>query len=74
MRGMDDRAAANQRAIDALFQARRRAVTDCRDKLTPGVIFEDQPMADAPEFAVADAWDRLSVDYLRAEWPPSMLN
>src|SRR5206468_12270542 len=72
MRGMDDRAAANQRAIDALSLARRRAVADCHERLLPGPTFDDATFGDTDLFRVVDAWDELNVTYLRAEWPPSM--
>jgi hypothetical protein len=74
MRGRDDRAAANQRASDALYQARLRAVAECRGRLSPGVPSCDGIFQEEEHFAVADAWDRLNVEYLQAEWPPSMLN
>jgi hypothetical protein len=74
MRGRDDRAASNQRADDALYRARLRAVSECQARITPETPGRDSVLAAAESLALAAAWDRLNVEYLRAEWPPSMLN
>ena len=74
MRGRDDRAAANQRAHDALYRARLRAVSECQARITPASPGRDRVLGEAEPLAMAGAWDRLNVEYLRAEWPPSMLN
>jgi hypothetical protein len=74
MRGREDHAAANQREMDALYQARRRAVADCQSPITPAEPVTDRIFPDREYFYVPDAWDRLNVEYLRAEWPPSMLS
>jgi hypothetical protein len=74
MRGKEDRAAANQRASDALYQARRRAVAECHNPVTPSVPVDDRVLREVELFDVPDAWDRLNVEYLLAEWPPSMLS
>jgi hypothetical protein len=74
MRGGDDRTAANQRAIDALYQARLRAVLECRGRLEASGPSADAVYQDHDEIAAVHAWDRLHVGYLRAEWPPSKLN
>ena len=73
MRGRDDRAAANQRAINALYQARLRAVTDCRGRVVPEPAGQDRPLPDRWQLTEAASWDCLNVEYLKAEWPPSML-
>ena len=74
MRGRDDRAAANQRAVNPLYLARLRAVAECEGRITPQSpgrdrLFDEYPTLGAPGF-----WDLLRVDYLRSEWPPSKLN
>jgi hypothetical protein len=74
MRGRDDRAAANQRAMDALVNARRRAVLECQLKVVPETTCGDEVFPDPQHFAVEEAWDYLNVGYLRSEWPPSMLS
>ena len=74
MRGRDDRAAANQRAMDALVNARRRAVLECQINLAPETVCRDEVFPDPQHFAVEEAWDYLNVGYLRSEWPPSMLS
>ena len=74
MRGMDDRAAANQRGIDALYQARLKAVTDCKGRVEPRASFADRLYAAPDELEQVQGWDRLNVSYLFAEWPPSMLS
>ena len=74
MRGRDDHAAANQRAIDALYRARLRAVSECQGRLVPDAPGPDHRLDHPRSLAAVDRWDRLNVGYLRAEWPPSMLN
>jgi hypothetical protein len=74
MRGRDDHAAANQRAIDALYRARLRAVADCQGRLAPDMPGDDRSFDEPETLATVEHWDRLNVAYLRAEWPPSMLN
>ena len=74
MRGRDDRAAADQRAIHALRLARLRALLECQGRLTPQCPSEDRIFADEELFSVPDSWESLCVDYLRAEWPPARLN
>lgn len=74
MRGREDRAAANQQAIDAQQRARRRAVEECRAELTPAEPFQDARYPDDADLFESANWDRLNVEYLRAEWPPSMLS
>jgi hypothetical protein len=74
MRSRDDRAAANQRATDALYQARRRAVAESQQKLEPRAPAQEQPLLEEAGLATAGAWEGLNVGYLRAEWPASMLN
>ena len=74
MRGREDHAAANQRAIDALYQARLRAVAECKGHLRPGAPAGDLALPEPNELAAVEAWDRLNVSYLKAEWPPSMLS
>ena len=74
MRGRDDRAAANQRANDALYRARLRAVAECQARITPDTPGHDSVLAEAEPRTLSGTWDQLNVEYLRAEWPPSMLN
>lgn len=74
MRGRDDRAATNQRAIDALYLARRRAVAECRGRLEPQSSSADLTLSDLLIDDSAETWDHLSVAYLRGEWPPARLN
>lgn len=74
MRGREDRAAADQRAIDAQQRARRRAVEECQAELIPAEPSLDARYPDHAELLEAAGWDRLNVEYLRAEWPPSMLS
>jgi hypothetical protein len=74
MRGGDDRAAANQRAIDALFQARLQAVFECKGRLEPSTTSADSVYPVPDEIDAVHAWDHLNVSYLLAEWPPSKMN
>jgi hypothetical protein len=74
MRSRDDRAAANQRATDPLYQARLRAVAECDRELEPSIPAHDRVLPQRRQIILANDWERLSVEYLRAEWPPSMLN
>jgi hypothetical protein len=70
----DEHAAANQQQSEALQEARRRAVAECQADLRPRAPFLDRVSGSRRELTVRDAWDRLRVDYLKADWPPSMLN
>jgi hypothetical protein len=74
MRGREDRAAANQRAIDARNQARWRAVQECRGVLRARPPADERPLPDRDELASGAMWDRLNVGYLRGDWPASRLS
>ena len=74
MRGGEDRAAANQRATDALYLARYRAVVECRGRLVPRLEPSDRRYPERQEIRAGERWDRLNVEYLRAEWPPARLS
>jgi hypothetical protein len=70
----DDHVSADQGAVNAQFQARRRAIAECAGRLVPDATVADLFLSDDEQFAAPEVWDKLNVDYLRAEWPPSMLN
>lgn len=74
MRGGEDRAAANQRATDALYLARYRAVAECQGRLVPRLDPSDRAYLESDQIRAVDRWDHLNVEYLRAEWPPSRLS
>jgi hypothetical protein len=73
MRGREDHAAANQRSVDALSLARRRAVAECQGQLRPKAPGADRTLFDDAELYHYQDWERLNVEYLKAEWPPSKL-
>jgi hypothetical protein len=70
----DDHVSAEQKAANAQFQARRRAIAECVGRLVPDATVADWIVSEEGQFAVPEVWDKLNVGYLRAEWPPSMLN
>lgn len=73
MRGGEDRAAANQRETDALNLARTRAVAECRGRLEPRLDPSDRRYPEPEVIQSGEQWDRLNVEYLRAEWPAARL-
>ena len=74
MRGRDDRAAANQRSISPQERARLRAVAECEGRVVPQAPGHDRSFDDYEELTEPHSWDRLNVEYLCCEWPPSKLN
>jgi hypothetical protein len=70
----DDRAWTDHRAINALYRARRSAVAECIGRLVPQSTIADLLVAEEEQLSAPELWDRLSVAYLRVEWPSSKLN
>jgi hypothetical protein len=69
-----DRVWTDHRAIDALYRARRSVVAESLGRLVPQATIADLLVAEEEQLSVPELWDRLSVAYLRIEWPSSKLN
>jgi hypothetical protein len=60
--------------MDAVVNARRRAVLECQGRPSPVAPVSDRLFEETQHFAVEEAWTDLNVEYLLGDWPPSMLS